>query len=69
MQITKRSAKAALGFLTDVEFASFLGCSKQAVSKMLEDEPLPDGRQWQLRALRPDLFPLEQGAPPQAEAA
>ncbi len=57
MDMTKRSVKAALGFEKDVELAAFLGISKQAVSRMQDDEPLPEGRRWQLRAKRPDLFP------------
>lgn len=57
MDMTKRSVKAALAFDTDVELAKFLGISKQALSRVGEDEPLPEGRQWQLRAKRPDLFP------------
>lgn len=57
MEITKRSAKAALGLDTDAGLAQVLGISKQAVSQMgSEDEALPMARQWQLRALRPDLF-------------
>lgn len=59
MDMTKRSVKAALEFDTDVELAKFLGISKQALSRVGEDEPLPEGRQWQLRAKRPDLFPAE----------
>ncbi len=65
MDMTKRSVKAALGFEMDVELAKFLGISKQAVSRMPEDEPLPEGRQWQLRAERPGLFP----PPPLGSAA
>lgn len=57
MQMTKRSVKAALGFETDVELAKFLGISKQALSRTSDDDELPEGRQWQLRAKRPDLFP------------
>ena len=65
MHMTKRSVKQTLGFTKDIELASFLGISKQAVSQMGEDEPLPEGRQWQVRALRPDVFP----APIQGEDA
>lgn len=59
MDMTKRSVKAALGFEKDIELANFLGISKQAVSQMGDDEPMPEGRQWQARAKRPDLFPAE----------
>ncbi|RRU23605.1 hypothetical protein [Stenotrophomonas sp. 278] len=54
--ITKAMAKKALGFSQDTQLASFFGTSKQAVGRWPEDDPLPDGRQWQARALRPDLF-------------
>lgn len=60
MQLTKRSVKQTLGFERDVELATLLGISKQAVSQMGEDDPLPEGRQWQLRALRPDAFPTDE---------
>jgi hypothetical protein len=57
MDMTKRSVKAALGYEKDVELARFLGISKQAVSQIGEEDQLPEGRQWQARAKRPDLFP------------
>jgi len=60
MNLTKRTTREALGFATDRQLADFFGTSKQAVSAWGEDEPLPEGRQWQARALRPDLFPVEQ---------
>lgn len=56
MQITKRQIKESLGFRTDVEVAQFFGTSKQAVGRWDDDKPLPDGRQWQAIALRPDIF-------------
>lgn len=56
MDMTKKEAKSLLGFSTDAELARFFGVSKQAVSFWHEDEPLPEGRQWELRARRPDLF-------------
>jgi len=63
MSISKREAKAILGLKTDADLARFLGISRQALHAIDDDEPLPDGRQWQLRALRSDLFslPYEQG--------
>ncbi len=57
MEMTKRSVKASLGFKKDIELARFLGISKQAVGQIAEDDPLPEGRQWQVCALRPDVFP------------
>lgn len=62
MNITKQQVKDRLGFTTDVQVAAFFGTSKQAVNAWGEDAPLPEGRQWQARALRPDVFPSE--APP-----
>lgn len=56
MDMTKRAVKAALGFEKDAELARFFGVTRQAISQMGEDEPLPEGRQWQARAKRPDLF-------------
>ena len=63
MDITKRSAKKALGFETDVELAKFLGVTKQALTRVSDDEALPAGHQWQLRAKRPDLFPVPASNP------
>lgn len=54
--ITKAMAKTALGFAQDTQLANFFQTTKQAVGRWDEDEPLPEGRQWQARALRPDLF-------------
>lgn len=59
--ITKRSAREALGFTKDKELADFFSTTKQAVSAWAEDEALPEGRQWQLRAVRPDLFGPQSG--------
>ena len=56
MTLTKCAAKSALGFEKDTQFADFLATSKQNVNRWGEDEPLPESRQWQLMALRPDLF-------------
>lgn len=54
--LTKRKVREALGFTRDRELAEFFKTSKQAVSRWPEDEELPEGRQWQARALRPDAF-------------
>ncbi|WP_115560045.1 hypothetical protein [Xanthomonas arboricola] len=54
--LTKRKVREALGFTRDRELAEFFNTSKQAVSRWPEDEELPEGRQWQARALRPDAF-------------
>ncbi|KXB19094.1 helix-turn-helix domain-containing protein [Xylella fastidiosa] len=60
MDITKRVAREFLGFTMDRQLADFFGVSKAAVSKWPENQGMPEVRQWQLRALRPDVF----GAPP-----
>lgn len=57
MDITKRQAKEALGIETDAGLARFFGILRQAVAQWKEDEPLPQARQWELRAKRPRLFP------------
>lgn len=62
MNMTKRTVREALGFTLDRQLAEFFGTSKQAVSNWQEDEPLPPRRRWQARALRPDVFPLEESA-------
>lgn len=56
MDMTKQAVKAALGFQKDTELATFFQTTKQAVGNWPDDKPLPEGRQWQARALRPDLF-------------
>jgi hypothetical protein len=59
MNLTKPELKERLGFTTDTQVAEFFGTSKQAVHAWGDDKPLPQGRQWQAQALRPDVF----GAP------
>ena len=57
MVTTKRALKEALGFTKDTQLAAFFApITKQAVGAWPEDEALPDGRIWQARAKRPDLF-------------
>ncbi|WP_202844749.1 hypothetical protein [Luteimonas saliphila] len=56
MSITKRQIKDGLGLKTDVDVAYFFGTTKQAVGQWGEDNAIPPGRQWQARALRPDIF-------------
>lgn len=62
MNMTKRTVREALGFTLDRQLAEFFGVGKAAVSAWGDDDPLPEGRQWQAMALRPDVFPRE--APP-----
>lgn len=69
MNMTKRSVRDALGFELDRQLAEFFGVGKAAVSNWAEDEPLPEVRQWQARALRPDLFGQAPTAAREGEAA
>jgi len=57
MNMTKREIRIALGFSMDKELAEFFGVGKGAISAWPEDEPIPEGRQWQARAKRPDVIP------------
>ncbi len=62
MNMTKREVRAALGLTKDKDLAQFFGLGKAAISAWQEDEPIPEGRQWQAIALRPDIFtPAESG--------
>lgn len=57
MNITKRLIKERLGFTTDVQIAEFFGVTKQAVGRWGDDDAaIPEGKQWQVRAMRPELF-------------
>lgn len=60
MDITKRQAKASLGFTKDIQLARFFRIGKGGVSIWRDDAPLPRGRQWELIARRPDLFAASQ---------
>lgn len=56
MDMTKTAVKHALGLETDAELARFFGIGRWAVGQWPDNEPIPEGRQWELRARRPDLF-------------
>lgn len=56
MSLTKQSLKAALGVKSDADLARFFNCTRSAVNQWSDHEPVPEARQWQVRALRPDLF-------------
>ena len=56
MDMTKRAVKKALDLDTDADLARFFEIGRWAVGQWPDDEPIPDGRQWELRAKRPDLF-------------
>lgn len=68
MNMTKRQIREALGCTLDKELAEFFGLGKAAISAWGEDETIPEGRQWQARALRPDVIP-EPGPRRSREAA
>lgn len=55
--MTKPEIKTALGLDTDADLARFFGIGRWAVGQWPDDLPIPEARQWELRAKRPDLFP------------
>ncbi len=57
MNMTKPQIREALGIETDTELATFFDTSKQAIYGWGDDKPIPEGRQWQARAKRPDVIP------------
>lgn len=61
--ISKKVARELLGFTVDARLADFFDISESAVSQWADDEPIPQLRQLQLRARRPDLFSDQAGAP------
>lgn len=56
MDLTKTQVKKALGLQTDADLARFFGIGRWAVGQWPDDAPIPEARQWQARALRPDVF-------------
>ena len=54
MEITKRALRDALA-TNDAGLAKFFNVTPSAVSQWADDELLPAARQWQVKALRPDL--------------
>jgi hypothetical protein len=56
MNITKAQAKKLLEVETDADLARFFEIGRWAVGQWPENEPMPELRQLQLRARRPDLF-------------
>ena len=63
--MTKAAVKAALKIETDAGLAALLGIGRWAVGQWPADKAIPEARQWQLRAMHPDLF----GPAPEGEAA
>lgn len=53
MDVTKQQAREALGLRSYAELADFFDVSRQAIDQW---DRLPEGRYWELRARRPDLF-------------
>ncbi|TAA11271.1 hypothetical protein EA658_16540 [Pseudoxanthomonas winnipegensis] len=68
MDTTKREARDLLQ-TNDAGLAKFFGITPGAVSQWRDDDPLPRERQWQIRAMRPDLFPAPTQAGEVADAA
>ncbi len=64
MDMTKRAVKEALGIQTDAELARqfYPPIGRWAVGQRPEDEPIPEGRQWFLRAKFPETFPMPAAA-------
>ncbi|WP_223621194.1 hypothetical protein [Lysobacter sp. ESA13C] len=60
MDMTKTAVKSALGLDTDAELARFFDTTRQAVDKWPDEKPIPMGRQWELRARRPDIFSTDE---------
>lgn len=56
MDITKASLKSALGIKTDADLAREFDTTRQAIGQWEADKPIPELRQLQLRARRPELF-------------
>ena len=53
---TKADAKKRLGFTSDDQLAVALECTRQAVNKWPEDEPLRKPYQWMLWGKNPGKF-------------
>lgn len=57
MAITKAALRHKLNFRFDSQIAEFFGITQGAVAQWKENKPIPAPREWQAKALRPDLFP------------
>jgi len=67
MNMTKPEVRKALGLETDSQLADKLGVTRSAISQWPDDAPIPMPRQWQLKAMHPDIFGDQR--PEQAKAA
>jgi hypothetical protein len=56
MAITKSTLRRKLNFRYDKELADFFGITQGALAQWGENDPIPKQREWQAKALRPDLF-------------
>lgn len=56
MNMTKPEVRKALGLETDSQLADKLGVTRSAISQWPDDAPIPMPRQWQLKAMHPDIF-------------
>lgn len=63
MNMTKTEVRKALGLDTDSQLADLIGVTRSAVCQWADDAPIPVPRQWQLKALRPDLFQAQSERP------
>ena len=60
MQMTKSEVKAALGINSDAALGRIFtpAIGRWAVGQWPDDKPIPEARQWFLRAKFPELFPM-----------
>lgn len=63
MDMTKSAVKQLLGIESDAELARFFEVSRGAVFHWPDDQPIPESRQWELRAKRPELFTTRRKRP------
>ena len=53
--MTKRDVLSSLN-LNEIQLAELLGVTRSAVNQWPTDDPIPLGRQYELKAKRPDVF-------------
>jgi hypothetical protein len=62
MNMTKRSVKQHLGVESDAELARIFNIGRWAVGQWPDDEPIPEARQWELKARFPRQFQTKKTA-------
>lgn len=62
MDMTKQAIRALFGLRNDAGLAKLLGVTRSAVAQWPDCEPIPLHRQWQLKAMRPELFKVKRKA-------